>query len=339
MYSPKRRMKLFRDSAWTGSTITDTTVYTYTWVQQTLAPDQRYFMLNTDNTGTNVASSTALAGQGPYISTDGGATWNERKSGMTIGSAYTTDVCFARASPTTVYASLRTGYLYKSTNGGTSWSELTSAGSRAWSSIRCSSTGIYVIATVDAGSIYRSADGGSTWTALTAAGTRRWDQGNISENGQVLSVSTFNELVYVSTDGGATWTPNTSFGIQNWRGLSASADGSVIFGARVGSSRPALSTNTGATWTSLSSVGVAGDWLNTATSINGNKLVTAVYNDAALLPGYIYVSQDKGATWTQVNSAGQAEWESVAISPDGKKIIAAVSTGGGVGTVWVGTGA
>ncbi len=330
MYSAKRRFRLFRSPAWAG--ITDTTVYTYTWSQQISAPDQRYFMMNTDNTGLYVGSTTALTGEGPYLSTNGGATWNQRTTGMTIGGAYASDVCFARASPSIVYASLNTGFLYKSTNGGTSWSELTSAGSRAWTSVRCSSTGTYVIATVNVGNIYFSTDSGSTWTALTAAGSRAWDQGTVSENGQVLSAAVFGGLVYVSTDAGTSWTPNTSFGNQNWRGLSASADGTVIIGARVGLSRAALSTNTGGTWTSLSSLGTTGDWWNVAASINGNKLVTARSG------GYIYVSQDKGANWTEVTSAGAREWEGVAITPDGKTIFAGVSTGGAAGTVWVGNG-
>lgn len=330
MYSPKRRFRLFRNPV--TPTITDTTVYAYSWSQQTSAPDQRYFILNTDNTGTYVGSTTAVNGEGPYLSTDGGATWNQSTNGITIGSAYTTEVCFARASPSIVYASLNAGYLYKSTNGGTSWTQLTSAGSRAWSSIRCSSTGTYVIATVNVGNIYFSTDGGSAWTALTAAGSRAWDQGNVSENGQVLSACVFGGLVYVSTNAGSSWTPNTSFGNQNWRGLSASADGSVIVGARVGFSRAAFSTNTGGTWTSLSSLGTAGDWWHAAASINGNKLVTAQSG------GYIYVSQDKGANWTQITSAGLRDWEGVAITPDGKTIFAGVSSGGSIGTVWVGTG-
>jgi len=335
MYSPKRRMRLFRHPAWSGNTITDTTTYTYSWSEQTSSPTQRWASLNIDNTGNTAISaqwSATDGAEGPYISTNKGATWTRRADGMTFGAiAVTMSPGLARASPLIMYSPTNPGYLYKTTDGGATWTELTNAGSRNWSSVKCTSTGSIVVAGAMSDYLYKSTDGGSSWTQLTASGSSTWDEVIVSEDGNVIAGAQFGGYVSVSTNGGTSFTPNTSFGTKNWRGLSASADGSVMFAAAVGtgSGRTALSTDTGATWTALTSFGNANNYWNTAVSINGNKLVAAENG------GYIYVSQDKGATWTQQTSAGARSWQSVGISPDGKTIMAG---GGGDTKLWVANG-
>lgn len=315
--------------------ISDSTVYTYSWAEQTSSPTQRYSSFDIDNTGNTAISARWSAtdnNEGPYISTDRGATWTRKASGMTFGAiSVTQSPCIARSSPLIMYSPTNPGYLYKSTDGGTSWTELTNAGSRNWSSIKCNSTGSIVVASAVSGSLYKSTDSGSSWTELTAGGTRSWDQAIVSENGDVIAGVVFGGLIYVSTNGGASFTPNTSFGNKNWRGLSASADGSVMFASAVGTGigRTALSTDTGATWTALTTFGNADNYWTTAVSINGNKLV------AAESTGYIYVSQDKGASWTEQTTAGSRDWEGLGISPDGKTIMAG---GTGATKLWVATG-
>jgi photosystem II stability/assembly factor-like uncharacterized protein len=335
MYSRKRRFRLFRDPAFTGGSITDTTVYTYSWAEQASSPAQRYSAITIDNTGDTAVSarwSATDGAEGPYVSTNKGATWTRKATGMTFGAiAVTINPGLARASPLIIYSPTNPGYIYKTTDGGTTWTELTSAGSRNWVSVKCSSNGSIVVASATSDYLYKSTDGGSSWTQLTAAGSRTWDDIIVSEDGNVIASVVFGGLIYVSTNGGTSFTPNTAFGNKNWRGLSASADGSVMFASAVGtgSGRTALSTDTGATWTALTSFGNADNYWSTAVSINGNKLVTAEST------GYIYISQDNGATWQEQTSAGSQSWEGVGISPDGKTIMA-----GGTGAIklWVGTG-
>lgn len=335
MYSPKRRFRLFRHPAFTVATPTvdDTTVYTYTWSEQASSPSQRYATIDVDDTGDNAITArwTATDGaEGPYVSINKGSTWNRRVTGMTFGaSSVTSTPCIARSAPSTMYSQTNTGYLYKTTDSGASWTELTAAGSRNWGSVNCSSTGTIVVASVENGYIYKSTDGGSTWSELTASGSRGWEQVFVSDDGNVIACIVFGGYIYVSTNGGTSFTPNTSFGTKSWRGLSGSADGSVLFAAAVGTGRTALSTDTGATWTSLTSFGSAGDYWNTAVSVNGNKLVAAQYN------GYIYVSQNKGSTWTEQTTAGTRAWEGIGISGDGSTIMAGTL---GAAKLWVATG-
>jgi photosystem II stability/assembly factor-like uncharacterized protein len=180
--------------------------------------------------------------------------------------------------------------------------------------------------------LYKSTDGGSNWTVLSNSGIPSgWDQTFISDDGNVIAGIVFGTNVIVSTNGGSTFTSNTSFGNKFWRGLSGSSDGSILFASHVGGTGgAALSTDSGATWTDVtSSVGGAGTFWNTATSINGNKLVTA--KDG----GTIYVSQDAGTTWTEQTSAGTRAWEGVGISSDGTTIMAGTT---GSAKVWVATG-
>lgn len=69
-------------------------------------------------------------------------------------------------------------------------------------------------------------------------------------------------------------------------------------------------------WTSHVSIG-ARDWRSVAMSIDGRKIVAAVYN------GYIYTSTDYGNTWAVHNSDGAHLWHSLASSADGTKLAVA----------------
>ena len=338
MYSPKRRFRLFRHPAWATTGQDDTTVYTYTWQEQAGAPAQRYATFDIDDSG-DIAITTRWTatdgGEGPYISTDTGATWTRKVTGMTFPiSASTNSPCLARSNPSIMYAPVNfSGYLYKSTNGGDSWTELTSAGARGWNSITCDSTGSNVVASASSTNLYKSTDGGSNWTVLSNSGAyTNWDQTFISDDGNVIAGIVFGTNVIVSTDGGSTFTSNTSFGSKNWRGLSGSSDGRILFASHVGGTGgAALSVDFGATWTDVtSSVGGLGTYWNTAVSINGNKLATA--RDG----GTIYVSQDGGTTWVEQTSAGTRAWEGIGISPDGTTLMAGTT---GSAKPWVATGA
>lgn len=335
MYSPKRRFRLFRDPAFTGGG--DATVYTYTWAEQADAPSQRYSTFDIDDSGDIAITTrnTATDGaEGPYISTDKGATWTRKVSGMVFGTGATSSPCLARSNPIVMYAPVSSnGYLYKSTNTGDSWTELTSAGQANWASVSCDSFGCNVVAAARSVGLYKSTDGGSNWSLLSNSGNSvNLDEVFISEGGHVIAGITFNGNVRVSTDGGSTFTSNTSYGSRAWRGLSGSSDGSVLFACYVGSTTggAALSTDSGATWTDVTSfVGSAGDFWNTGVSINGNKLVTGKEG------GSIYISQDKGVTWTEQTTAGTRGWEGIGITADGTTIMAGTFSSG---KPWVATG-
>lgn len=283
--------------------------------------------------------------EGPYISTDSGATWTRSIAGMTNPfpiSTTTNNPVVARSNPNIMYVPNIGDYLYKSTDRGSNWTAFTGVSApfnsvRQWNCVACSSDGSIVVAAVTGGAIYKSTNGGTNWTELTGAGTTRaWDEVVISEDGQVIAGCVFNNFIYVSADGGTTWTSNTGEGQRLWRGLSVSTNGNVLFASSISVSgvltngSAVLSTDSGATWTDLAtSLGGNGNYWDTATSLNGNKLVTA--RDT----GSIYISQDGGATWEAQSSPGTGKaWEGIGMSPDGKTVIVGRNTG----RPWVATG-
>ena len=345
MYSPKRRFRLFRHPAWAGGgEIDDSTVYTYTWAEQTGAPSQRYAAISVDDTGDTMItaqwSAAASANQGTWVSTDSGATWTRKITGMTfVGSTQTNNPVFARSNPNIAYVTNTSDYLYKSINKGDTWTAITGSApfnaARMWNCVHCSSDGTNVVAAITGGAMYKSTNGGTTWTELTGAGTTRaWDEVIISDDGQVIAGCAFNAFIYVSTNGGTTWTSNTGEGQRLWRGLSASSDGRVLFASSVTGALPnggaVLSKDSGQTWTEVtSSVGGTGDYWDTATSINGAKLVVA------RTTGSIHISQDGGTTWSAQATPGTGKtWDGIGMSPDGKTIIVGRNTG----RPWVATG-
>jgi len=339
MYSPKRRLRLFRDPAFSGPTISDTTVYTYSWTQQSSAPSQRYAMFDVDDTGDTIVSTrwTSTSGQqGPYISTNKGATWSRKVTGITLGGTLLThSVCVARSSPLIMYAttSPTTGSIYKSTDGGNNWVDIGPL-SASWNGIKCNSSGTIVVAAASVGYLYKSTDGGATWSAMTGAGTPQWDSVFVSDDGLVIVGCAVPGNLQVSRNGGTTWSSITTVGLNRlWRGISGSTDGKVLFACSSGSSgKPVLSTDYGVTWSAISIGSATVSWWNTAVSINGNKLLTAQSD------GYIYVSQDGGSNWTSFTSSpglSAQTWEGLAMTPDGKTMIVGVQ---GTDKPWVATG-
>lgn len=338
MYSPKRRMKLFRDPAFAGNTISDSTVYTYSWTQQSGAPGQRYAMIDIDDTGNTMVStrwSSTFGQQGPYISTDKGATWTRRVTGMTLGGSFVThSVCVARSSPLIMYATTSpSGSIYKSTDGGNNWVDISPL-TATWNGIKCNSTGTIVVAAASVGNLYKSTDGGSSWSAMTGAGTPQWDSVFVSDDGLVIVGCAVPGNLQVSRNGGTTWSSITTVGLNRlWRGISGSTDGRVLFACSSGSSgRPVLSTDYGVTWSAISVGSATVSWWNTSVSINGNKLLTAQSD------GFIYVSQDGGSNWTSFTSSPGTttqSWEGLAMTPDGKTLVVGSQ---GTDKPWVATG-
>lgn len=236
------------------------------------------------------------------------------------------------------------GYIYTSTDRGTTWIQRTSAGNRFWISMAISANGQIIIAAATNGEyIYTSSDGGATWLERTNAGARQWQGVAISANGtKMVAASGWygHGYIYTSTDGGSTWTERTSSGDNYWRAVTSSSDGSKLAAVveldNAGSGRYIYtSTDSGATWTKRTS---AGDrfWSGIASSSDGMKLAATTGTFAGDPNYYIYTSTDGGATWTERTSAGDVPRNDIASTADGQTLIvsnnlrvAQVSTDGG----------
>jgi hypothetical protein len=211
----------------------------------------------------------------------------------------------------------------------------TSATSNEWYSVASSADGTKLVAVVNPGSIYTSADSGATWT-LTVAPSNAWTSVASSADGESL-LAGGGGLVYTSVDSGATWKSNSVPWINANRIFVASSTAGSNLVAAVFNTGIFTSTNAGVTWTSNNFLGGL-PWLNAAASANGVKL-WAVQDSAP----NVWVSTNSGITWT-MTSAFNGNWQAVAPTADGKRLVGAVYLTGiwistNSGATWTKTGA
>jgi photosystem II stability/assembly factor-like uncharacterized protein len=169
------------------------------------------------------------ADRGVYKSTDGGATWQKvLYKGDGVGAI---DLAFDPSNPQTVYAAMWAvrrppwfiyapangagSGLFKSTDAGKTWSQLTSGlpaeglGRMGIAISAANPKRIYVVADAKEGGLFRSEDAGATFTKVSGDNrvwTRGWYFEKITadpKNPDVVYVP--NTGVYKSIDGGKTW--------------------------------------------------------------------------------------------------------------------------------------
>jgi photosystem II stability/assembly factor-like uncharacterized protein len=284
---------------------------------------------------------------GPYQSLDNGKTWKSMRSGMPPAStsAYTVEiqkVIFDPNDANTLLAlggSMRSlsngdssgpgwGQIWKSTNGGASWSQAGNVGTDVnivtGGFAAGSSSIVYV---VSPSGVFESTNGGTSWSNVTSgiSGTPAFLALHPKDPG-TLWVSTQSSEIYKSTDGGSSWQssstglePSSLFDDNSFVVVNAS-NPDVLYAAMPSGSWERvvyLSTNGGASWTdvfddsSISEIDAklpGGDayysafarnyfdplWL--ATDPNDAK---AVY---IFISGYIGRSLDSGNTWTDISA-------------------------------------
>ena len=211
-----------------------------------------------------------------------------------------------QAVPSTVYAGLDGGGVYKSTDGGVSWNAARSGieGLNVYALAMDPLAGSAVYAGTNNG-LYRTFDGGASWHPA--------NPGNADF---ILALAASGSNIYAGTaggvfrsgDGGASWAPVTSLGGAMVQALAINAAGNVFAGTTSGIFE---SIDGGATWTprntGMSHANV------TAIAVNPvNPLV--LY--AATWGGGIFKTSDGGSTWTPASSGVTEPYvRSLAINP------------------------
>lgn len=213
------------------------------------------------------------------------------------------------------------GSLFVSTDGGSTWTERMADADRIWIGTDMTPDGQKIVALAYNDRIYISNDRGETWTPVAWAGFSgiEWESVAISADGNTLIASALARPLYVSTDGGATWTERAQAG--SWRGVAMSADGTRMVAIDQGNAIY-TSSDAGLTWAAHREP--SNDWYRVASSDDGQLLAAA-----ERFGGAFVISRDGGATWTPATLGGApltaAEWTTVAISADGRKVAASAS--------------
>jgi hypothetical protein len=245
-----------------------------------------------------VAVSFGIYTSGIWISTNSGNTWIQ----TSVASNEWTSVASSTDGSKLVVVAIgdihfnAPGFVYTSTNFGTTWTQQTNAPGFSWTTVASAADG-NKLAVFTADEIYISTNSGNTWKQANnppqdwaAVGSSQaicWSADG-SRLAVALSGGNFQQPlpIYISTNLGVTWTL-TSAPTNNWTSVASSSDGSKLAATSIVSSNSTpgpiyTSTNFGITWTSSD---VSGMWTSVAMSADGSKLV------AVSRPGGIYTLQ------------------------------------------------
>jgi len=216
--------------------------------------------------------SVPSAERGVFKSTDGGTTW--RKVLFRDDRTGAIDIAFDRANPNVMYAAMWEAYrkeyqmssggpgsgLFKSTDGGETWVEITRnpglpagmIGRIGVATTAANSKRVYALVENDSGGLFKSDDAGATWTAMNYSRSIRQrafyythvfaDQ----KNADVVYAQ--NTSIFRSTDAGKTLTTIDNGSHGDWHDLWIDPeDPAHLVAANDGGG--AVSTNTGGKWT------------------------------------------------------------------------------------------
>lgn len=270
---------------------------------------------------------------GIYTSTNSGLTWTQ-----TTAPALAWWRVASSSDGTHLYATSRgPGGIWASTDSGASWSQTTAPSTFPpfWNSVACSGDGSRVVAGQDcacypptaSGQIWISSDYGQTWSQATPPNSNPGFFASISPNGQCLFAASFlgSSGIYLSTTFGNSWT-QTAAPASYWSAIVSSTDASIVYAAGFG---VYVSTNSGGSWT-LTSAPQNSNYSGLACSADGSELIGGQFSFG------IWESTDSGNTWTS-NNLPSASWGPVAISPNGRDIVATQNPGGIYTASWLTT--
>lgn len=217
-------------------------------------------------------------------------------------------LAFDPVNANTIFAGSPSGGVWITTNGGTSWSVLTTSTPTLGVSailLHPTNSSLILIGTGDRDAadapgmgVYKSTDGGSTWTASNSG------MGNLTVGMMIRHPSTANTIlaatsggIYKSTDGGSTWSLKSS--VLNFKDIKFKpGTPATVYATENGNFYK--STNTGDSWTLVTSGIIAGTRMVIGVSANAPNTVYLVQTNgpfAALLK-----STDSGQNFSTVST-------------------------------------
>ena len=264
---------------------------------------------------------------GVYKTTDGGATWQEASSGLTIMDVRTLVISPDFANDQTVFAGTAGGGIFKTTDRGVKWTRVD--GGITTSDIRFlaispnySSYGFIFAVSNDGGGVFASIDKGTTWALRNSGLTNNcWISGlffspNIGADRTIYAFD--RNTLYKSSIDPADWTVVSSIDSYNgFMTITASpnfgTDHTLLAGLDCGSRNHTLrSTDSGINWTPFGDRNIDGCNVNTIiySPVYASDNVVFAASDWTLKKSY-----DGGKTWQRLSWIYNSPRYILAISP------------------------
>ena len=320
-------------------------VASLTW-SSTTSGSYQYSSISTSDDGQKVIAVSFSANEKVMYSSNAGSTWANIVPSRSTGTASNFNSVAISGDGTAAYLVVYSGgpttgsKVYKTTNFST-WTQLSVGNTNAYYTVSTNQDGTVVVIGNPSG-VLVSTDGGSTWPSSSAFSAFGCDMS--SSGAKILCFG--DGTLRLSSDTGATWTSRLPSGTRYLEGDGAaiSGNGSVIYtvysdygGGLEGKSKVYKSINDGVTWSEITAnLPEAAITANTGgrnygivdTSENGSVVLIGSRGRSTLggtgyQTGYLYLSDDSGASWTkQVNSTTTA-WGGVTVNQNGSKMYAA----------------
>jgi PKD repeat protein len=257
---------------------------------------------------------------GVLKSTDGGATWNT--TGLSFTPSQHRLISRLLIHPTDnniLYAATSAG-VYKTTNGGTNWSQQTST---VFVDLEFKpGTPATIYGSTWNGDIYRSINDGSSWTATLTTSNSRTELAVSANNTAIVYAimadgSSGLAGIYKSTDSGASFTQvfsgstinmlnyecsSTSSGGQGWYDLCIAADPTNANNVFIGGVNTWKSANGGTSWS------ICNHWTGSCgvTAVHADQHCLAFQNGTSTLfecnDGGFYKTTNLGSSWAHIGS-------------------------------------
>jgi photosystem II stability/assembly factor-like uncharacterized protein len=269
----------------------------------------------------------ATSGGGIYITPDQAATWTAGNSGL--ANSFAQAIAIDPNATARVYAGTANG-IYRSTNGGTSWTaatvQPTTADIRALAIDSSATPATTIYSGSYGGGVFKSLNSGVNWAATTALP---------DQNVTALIIDAANTNLYAGTDGGGVF--KSSNGGTTWSLVAASNNG--LNSNRITALSLTASTLYAATAAGVHSIAVPGgtQWSAINNGISSLDTIALAVNPAN--PNYlctgtngsgVFLSTNQGANWSAINnSLNSLVVRSLAIdSATPTRIYAGTATGG-----------
>ena len=208
-------------------------------------------------------------------------------------------------------------YIYKSSNYGENWTQLTKDNGLTWNKsnfnqtdaeswlnqVSISTNGQYGLACIQIqGYIFSSDDYGVNWTKYTSLSQYLWSSVSISSTGQyglacssISSISSSTGNIYYTTDYGVSWTLSSVDIAASWISVSISSDSAYGLACDSPNGYIYYTSNYGANWTK--SLSISANWNSVSISSTGQYGLACEYN------GNTYFSSTYGQTWVNIKTS------------------------------------